>query len=174
VPLRSPIPLGFARELLDYDRALFERYERKVRALPKKGAFQNCEIGHLSPFATLVHVLNVHQVWLDYIVAGRQKELARLFSDPKRHPTTWRGFDAYRDAVWKAEAAFARRLTEEALSRQVRAPWMPGRYTLGDAILQTSFEEAHHLGEIIGVLHQQDRRPPDMTWIQLRRQARPR
>jgi len=170
VKLRSPIPVAFARELLAYDRALFERYARKVRRLPKRGAFTNREIGHLTPFRTLVHVLNVHQVWLDYIAADRQKELPKLFGDPGRHPEDWKGFDAYEAAVWSAEAAFARRLTARELDRPVRAPWMPGRYTLGDAVLQVSFEEAHHLGELIAVLWQEDRRPPDMTWIELQRQ----
>jgi hypothetical protein len=56
----------------------------------------------------------------------------------------------------------------------VKAFWMPGDYTVRDAILQSTFEQAHHLGEIIGALWQDDRKPPDMTWIDVRRSPRKR
>jgi hypothetical protein len=61
------------------------------------------------------------------------------------------------------------KLTDRELHRTVRAPWMPGRYTVADALLQTTFEEAHHLGEIIGALWQENRPSPDMTWIEVGR-----
>ncbi len=50
---------------------------------------------------------------------------------------------------------------------------MPGRYTVEDGCFQASFEQAHHLGEIIAVFWQQDWNPPPMTWIQNRPAAKP-
>ena len=51
------------------------------------------------------------------------------------------------------------------MSKQVSVFWMPGNYAVSDAIMQTTFEQAHHLGEIIGAMWQQDVEPPRMTWI---------
>ena len=158
-----------AAELAAYDREVFDRFVRRVRRLPWKEVGRNREIGHRTLFATLVHLLNVREAWLVYLVPGRARELPTLFSDRSRHPTEWKGFRAYADRVWSESAAATRRLRPGDLSRRVRAPWMPGRYTVADAYLQVSYEEAHHLGEIIGALWQDDLASPAMTWIEVTR-----
>ncbi len=169
--------LGFSREdaeaILAYDRELFDRYARRVRRLPWKDASRKRGIGHESLFDTLVHVLNVHEVWLTFIVRGRNsdRELGPLFDDPRRHPTNWKEFDAYARRVWSEVDATVETLTPARLARRISAFWMPGRYTVRDALLQTTFEEAHHLGEIIGALWQDDVTPPEMTWIDVGRQT---
>ncbi len=128
-------------------------------------------IGHESLFDTLVHILNVHEVWLVYIVRGHNsdKELEPLFNDPSRHPKNWKGFDTYSRRVWAGVDETLEGLTPRDLERPVKAFWMPGRYTLGDALVQTTFEQAHHLGEIIGALWQDDLEPPEMTWLDTNR-----
>ena len=163
--LRLPVPV--ARAMIDYDRTVFGRFERKVRRLPSSAAFAEREIGHHSLFGTLVHILNVHDAWLNYIVPGRGAEFGKVHAEGWRHPTDWKGFAAYRTKVWAGVGRFRDGLTDRALARPVRAPWMPGRYTVADVVFQTSLEEAHHLGEIIGALWQEDRPSPAMTWIQV-------
>jgi uncharacterized damage-inducible protein DinB len=169
--------LGFspedARAIADYNRAVFDRFVRSIRNLPRKEATRKRGIGHESLFDTLVHILNVQEVWLVYIVHGHNsdKELGELFHDPRRHPTTWKGFDEYSKRVWTGVDATLRNLTPRLLGRRVSVFWMPGRYTVRDALLQTTMEEAHHLGEIIGALWQDDKKPPEMTWIDTRRLA---
>jgi len=167
-----------ARAIFDYNHATFDRFVRRVRNLPGKEATRKRGIGHESLFNTLVHILNVHEVWLSYVVPGRtsDRELEPLFNDPRRHPATWRGFNEYSARVWAGVDATLRGLTPRMLARPVKVFWMPGRYTVRDAILQTTMEEAHHIGEIIGALWQDDRKSPDMTWIDVRRPAarRPR
>ena len=158
-----------AAELEAYDRKVFDRFVRRVRRLPWKEAVREREIGHRTLFATLVHILNVREVWLVCIVPGRNRELSKLFSESGRHPSDWRGFRAYADRVWTGSAATTGRLRPRDLGRTVRAPWMPGRYTVADAYLQASYEEAHHLGEIIGALWQDDLASPAMTWIEVTR-----
>ncbi|MGA9839138.1 MAG: DinB family protein [Thermoplasmata archaeon] len=172
--------LGFspadARAIVDYNRAVFERFARRVRKLPWKDATRRRGIGHESLFDTLVHVLNVQEVWLVYIVHGRNsdRELGTLFHDPGRRPTTWKGFDAYSRRVWSGVERTARGLTPSALGHRVTVFWMPGRYTVRDALLQVTMEEGHHLGEVIGALWQDDRKSPPMTWIDVRRGPRAR
>ena len=167
-----------ARALVEYNHAVFDRFVRRVRNLPAKAATRKRGIGHESLFDTLVHILNVQEVWLVYIVHGRSshQELRTLFEDGRRHPKTWKGFDEYAARVWAGVDATLRGLTPRFLARPVKVFWMPGRYTVRDALFQTSFEEAHHLGEVIGALWQDDRKSPDMTWIDVRRDAsrRPR
>jgi uncharacterized damage-inducible protein DinB len=178
--MTAPIPLTIGtadvRAIVAYNRSVFERYARRVRRLSRAAAFRRREIGHQSFFDTLVHILNVHEVWLVYIVRGRADELETLFGDKSRHPRDWPGFRTYADRVWSGVEATGRRLTPAQLGRPVKAPWMPGRYTVRDAVLQTTLEQAHHLGEMIGAFWQDDLEPPEMTWIDTRREAarRPR
>lgn len=160
-----------ATTLLEYDRAVFERFVHRVRRLPGKSATRRRGIGHESIFDTLVHILNVHEVWLVYIIRGRnsESELEKLFEDRSRHPTTWEEFDVYARKVWAGVDKSLAALTSRSLGRAAKVFWMPGRYTVRDAFLQTTFEEAHHLGEIIGALWQEEIEPPDMTWIDVGR-----
>ena len=160
-----------ARAIFDYNRAVFDRFVRRARRLPWREVTRKRGIGHESLFDTLVHILNVHEVWQVYIIRGRNSdaELETLFADLTRHPKDWAGFDAYSRRVWAEVGRTVRGLTSRSLSREVHAFWMPGRYTVRDALLQATFEEAHHLGEVIAALWQDDRAPPDMTWIDVRR-----
>ena len=81
-----------ARRLLAYNRRLFERYVRRIRKLPWSEASRDRRTGHQSLFGTLVHILNVHKVWIGYVLQGRSpdRELEKLFGDPTRKPGNWR------------------------------------------------------------------------------------
>lgn len=165
----SPISVESARRLTAYNGRVFSRFVRDAQRLPWRAVSANRQTGHLSIFGTLVHILNVHEVWTVYILQGRSRELPRLFRDASRRPSTWAGFSDYSRRVWDGVREYADHLTPTQLALRVRAPWMPGRYTAGDALLQTSFEQAHHLGEIIGLYWQRNRQPPDMTWLDVNR-----
>ena len=160
-----------AQALFAFNRVVFDRFVRRSRGLPWRAVRRNREIGHGSIFDTLVHILNVHEVWIGYIVQGRgsDAELEVLFADRTRHPTNWPGFRRYRRRVWQTVDTYVARLSPAQLARPVHAFWMPGRYVVADALLQTTFEQAHHLGEIIGALWQDDRPSPPMTWIEVTR-----
>ena len=167
--LKSPITVETARRLTAYSSKVFVRYVRDARKLPQRVAMADKGTGHLSIFRTLVHILNVHEVWMVYIVQGRGGELRELFLQTARKPTSWEGFDTYAAKVWTDVEHYVGTLTPSKLARRVKAPWMPGQYTVGDAVLQSTFEQAHHLGEIIGVYWQRDQAPPEMTWIDVNR-----
>ncbi len=153
------------RRTLDYDRTVFARYERAVARLGWKEAAADHGTGHGSLKNTLVHILNVREAWLVAIAQDRWE----VFEEPGRQPNdvhSWAEFRKYRDRTRRGVDALMARLTEADLGRRVKAPWMPGTYTLEDAFYQSSYEQAHHLGEIIAVFWQADRRPPKMTWIE--------
>lgn len=160
-----------ARALVQYDRAVFERFARRIRRLPWKQVTRKRGIGHESLFDTLVHILNVEEVWMVYIVRGRNsdEELEALFADARRKPKNWTEFGRYASRVWAGVEETVRSSTPRTLGRKVSVFWMPGDYTVRDALLQVSIEEAHHLGEVIGALWQEDTPPPEMTWLDTRR-----
>ena len=164
------------RGLFEYNRRVFDRFVRKVRALPWRQATRSRGIGHESLFGTLVHILHVHEVWFGYIAQGKtsDKELQSLFSDAARKPKDWRSFAAFERRVWLVVDRYLARLTPAELRKPIQAFWMPGRYTVSDAVFQTTFEEAHHLGEVIGALWVDDLPPPEMTWIRVTRSSRAR
>lgn len=164
-----------ARRLFRYNERVFERFVRRVHRLSSRDVRRRRGIGHESLFQTLVHILNVHEVWLGYVLTGRSSdpELDALFHDPVRHPKTWKGFRAYDRRVWALVHAYLRRATPRDLAEPVHVFWMPGRYVASDGLWQATFEEAHHLGEIIGALWQQDAEPPEMTWIRVGGPDRP-
>ncbi|MGA7923259.1 MAG: DinB family protein [Thermoplasmata archaeon] len=157
--------------IVDYNHAVFDRFVRRVRHLPGNAATRRRGIGHESLLDTFAHILNVHEVWLVYIVRGRtsDKDLRPLFEDARRHPKNWKAFDEYSKRVWRSINETVQGLTPRGLARKVKAFWMPGQYTVRDAIMQTTLEQANHLGEIIGALWQDDVKPPNMTWIDVRR-----
>jgi len=164
-----------ARAIFEYNQAVFDRFARRLRRLSWKAVTTERQTGHHTLFDTLVHILNVQEAWLAYIVPGRTKELSARFREADRRPTSWAGFRAYSDRVWAETGAVVRSLRANDLKRRVKAPWMPGRYTVADGLLQATIEEAHHLGEVIGALWQDDVPSPAMTWIDVRRTpARPR
>lgn len=164
--VRSSFSVRDVRKLLRYDRALFDAYVRRIRRLPKSVTHRDLGIGHGSMIATLTHILNVQESWLLYIVPGRQREIDALWQDPRRQPKTWKEFEAYSARVWEGIEAREGSLTDRELRRRVHAFWMPGSYTVRDAILQASFEEAHHIGELIGAMWRRNINPPAMTWIE--------
>jgi uncharacterized damage-inducible protein DinB len=162
---RTVTKLETVNRLIDYDRAVFERFERSAERRGWTWASANHETGHLSIKNTLVHILNVHEAWLVAVAQNRWE----IFDSPGRRPDdvrSWAELRKYRDRVWAGIDALLPTLSEAKLARRVKAPWMPGRYTLEDAFFQSSFEQAHHLGEVIGVYWQADRSPPVMTWIE--------
>jgi uncharacterized damage-inducible protein DinB len=169
--MAGPLTLspGDARAIFEYNRAVFDRFARRLSRLPWPTVTAERQTGHHTLFDTLVHILHVQEAWLVYVVPGRSRELSRRFREADRHPTTWEGFRTYSDRVWTETAAVVRSLSARDLRRTVKAPWMPGRYTVADALLQATVEQAHHLGEVIGALWQDDLPSPAMTWIDVRR-----
>jgi uncharacterized damage-inducible protein DinB len=160
------------RRLVRFDRLSFESFERSIRRLGWKAATANREIGHLTVKDTLVHILNVQEAWL---VAAAQDRWEEVRGDQRRRRENVRSFadlTAYRKRAWASIDPLLRGLTDRQLDRRVSVPWIPGRYTLEDGFFQSSFEQAHHLGEVIAAYWQKDRVPPQMMWIPLQRGLR--
>jgi uncharacterized damage-inducible protein DinB len=151
------------RRLFAYNRRVLDEYLKALGRLPWKTVTRNRGVGHHSMKDTFLHILQVHEIWHRYVVPGRMKEVSNR-TDPYKLQS-WKAIRLYADEVWRAIDRELDRLTENKLRARVKAPWMPGRYTVEDACLQTTFEQAHHLGELIALFWQRDWEPPEMTWI---------
>jgi len=178
-PISAPSELltpAQARRLFAYNCEVFDRFVRRVRSLSWRDARRRREIGHQTLFDTLVHILNAQEVWIGYILQGRNTdpELEQLFDDPTRHPKDWKEFRVYASRVRATIDGYLAHVTPRSLRAPVRAFWMPGAYAASDGLWQATFEQAHHLGEIIGALWQDDVAPPEMTWIGVGRSLRTR
>ena len=156
-------PLAELRELVAYDRRVFRRFVSAVARLPAPAQRRDRGIGHVSLLRTLAHILEVRDAWVLLIAEGRGMEAAER-SPPSASIRTIGSLRAYDRRIWSETARQVAKLRERDLERRVRCPWMPGRFTLRDAYLQASYEQAHHLGEVIAVLRQMGREPPEMTW----------
>jgi uncharacterized damage-inducible protein DinB len=131
--------------LTTYNQRVFDAFLRGLERRGWKAAAAERGIAHGSFKNTMVHILNVHEAWMVAITQRRWE----IFSDPSRRATNIRSFAElrrYRSRVWKEVDRLLSGLTDMKLRRRVKAPWMPGRYTLEDAFFQVTFEEAHHLG----------------------------
>ena len=56
-------------------------------------------------------------------------------------------------------------LSDSMLASPIKVDWFEKERSLADVLMQVTIEQAHHLGEIIALLWQQNINPPEMTWI---------
>lgn len=158
------------REIVQYNQRVLAGYERALRRRSWREISRDRRSGHGSLKDTYLHIVQVADGWLNYVVPGRLDEMDAR-PDPYTFPD-WRSIRSWTRSVWTGIDRAVARLTPRELRRRVRAPWMPGEYTVADAYLQVTFEQAHHLGEMIALFWQEDRAPPEMTWIDTRRRRR--
>lgn len=156
-------PVAEIRELVTYDRRVLRRFIDAVARLPRSYQTRDLGIGHVSVLRTLAHILEVREAWVLLLPDGRGREVAER-APPSASVTTVAELRRYEREVASAVGRRVRRLRERDLNRAVACPWMRGRFTLRDAFLQASYEQAHHLGEVIAGLRQSGREPPEMTW----------
>ena len=159
------------RRIWAYNRTVLERFLKAAERSPTRAATADRGIGHLSIKNTLAHILRVHEAWLVFIAQGRLRELKATRFRYELYPKV-RDVRDYFDRVTIEIDRFIRQLRDSDLKHHVKAPWMPGAYNLQDAFLQTTIEQAHHLGEIIGAFWTMEREPPEMTWIDVDREIR--
>ena len=152
------------RRIFAYNRRVLEVYCRKLERLPWHVVSREREAGWHSIVGTFNHILRVHDAWLNYVIQG---ELA----NPGMMRRTWSSLESMKEIraslekTWAKIGSYLKRLTDRELRRIVRAEWQPKACSVADALMQVTFEQAHHTGEIIAMLWQDDVRPPEMTWL---------
>lgn len=154
----------FYQRMYAYNRKVLENYLDRIRRMSWKEATKDRGTGFGSFRDTFLHILRVHDGWLNFVVPGRISEPRHVLPDPNSY-RSGRDLELLLDKIWGEIDGRLAHLTEKDLLKVVKAPWMPGRYTLSDVLIQCTLEEAHHIGELIGASWQMNKTPPQMMWI---------
>ena len=152
------------RRIFDYNERVLRSFFETLSNLPWETVSKNVESGHHSMKNTFVHILSVYNGWINYNAQGRSNEIPRAEHDYNNYHS----MEQVKEFMLKVLAGvnvFLKDLDDKALSKKITAPWMEGDHELRDVLMQVTFEQAHHLGEIIALMWQTDIEPPEMTWI---------
>ncbi|MGI0079980.1 MAG: DinB family protein [Nitrososphaerales archaeon] len=155
----------YYRRLFGYNRRILRAYFAALAKLPWKTVSKNMEASHHSIKNIFIHILTVHNGWLNYNVYGKSSEIPH---ETEHDPDTYRSMkeiNSFMNKVMSGEERLLENLDEGMLLKKVKAPWLPGTHKLADVLMQVSIEQAHHIGEIIALFWQLDVEPPEMTWI---------
>jgi len=152
------------RAIFSYNEKVLRAYFDTLSMLPWDTVAKNVEASHYSMKNIFVHILSVYNGWINYNALGKSNEIPTAEHDYENYHSMSQVND-FMLKVLAGVSTFMKRLTNDGLSKKITAPWMEGEIELRDVLMQVTFEQAHHLGEIIALLWQSNIEPPEMTWI---------
>ncbi len=152
------------RRIFAYNRQVLEAFTRKLERLPWAVVSKEREAGWHSMAGTLNHIVRVYDGWVNYVIQGTIAD-ERMMRRSWSSLTSMKEVRASLEKTWAGIEPYMDRLTERELRRMVRAEWQPKACPVADALMQVTLEQAHHVGEIIAMLWEDDLRPPEMTWL---------
>jgi uncharacterized damage-inducible protein DinB len=152
------------RKIYRYNRVVMEKFCRRLENLPWAVVSKDRGATWHSMAGVFRHTVGVIDGWLNYVAQGASADASMAQRDWDSL-TSMKEVRKYMENVWAGVDPLLDGLSDAKLRRRVRAPWQPKACSLEDALFQVTFEEAHHLGEIIAMLWQIDKRPPEMTWL---------
>ena len=154
------------QSIYEYNWQVLHDYGAALAKLPKAELVKNREATHESMKNIFHHILSVHDGWLNVTAQGasadptvREKDYEEVSMDELR---------GYLEKIIAKEKKYLAKLTDKDLDRGVQPEWKTRPHPLRDALMQVTFEQAHHLGELIALFWQIDVEPPEMTWIDVR------
>jgi uncharacterized damage-inducible protein DinB len=151
------------RQIFKYNRIVLRSFLETVEKLPSGIVTKNLEASHNSIKDIFTHILTVYDGWLNHARKGEtggvpDSELDEAFD-------SMQGMKQYMKHVEEGVDDLLLKLDEAMLGMPVKVEWMEKEHSLADALMQVTIEQAHHLGEIIALLWQNNIEPPEMTWI---------
>ena len=156
------------REMYRYNWRVLRDYCDALSKLPPAALLKNREATYHSMKNIFFHVVGVHDGWLNVSAQGESADPRVYDLDDFDEIKTMPELRDYMEKVIAKEERFLGSLTDEDLDRPVQPSWKKRPHPLRDALLQVTFEQAHHFGELIALFWQQDIEPPEMTWIDVR------
>jgi uncharacterized damage-inducible protein DinB len=152
------------RSIYEYNWRVLRDCCAALSQLPDEAVRKNREATHQSMKNVFFHVVKVHDGWLN-VSAQDDSPDPKVYDGNLDVLSTMEGVREYMEKVIAKEQAFLSKLKDEDLDRPVQAWWKERPHALRDALWQVTFEQAHHIGELIALFWQQDVEPPEMTWI---------
>ncbi|MHB1907717.1 MAG: DinB family protein [Nitrososphaerales archaeon] len=156
-------PSDYTR-IFDYNKKILRAFFLKLSSMPWELVAKNMEASHHSMKNIFVHLLVVYDGWLYRNNEEMKKDVP--WQDYKGESYySMKEVGVFMDKVVKNVDLTLNGLTEEKLHSSVKAPWFDVSMKLSDALMQVTFEQANHIGEIIALMWQRNIEPPDMTWF---------
>ena len=155
------------RHIFGYNWQVLRDYSEALGKLPTSELQKNREATHNSLKNIFHHLLSVHDGWLNVTAQGASADPAVRERDVNEF-ASMEELQAYMEKIIAKEGQWLAKLTDEDLDTLIRPEWKERPHPIRDALLQVTFEQAHHVGELIALLWQMDVEPPEMTWIDVR------
>jgi len=152
------------REVFAYNWRVLRDFGDALAALPADVAAKDRGATHDSMKNVFHHILSVHDGWLNVTAQGSSADPAMREKDFDEVPSIVE-LRGYLEKIIAKEDSFLATLKEKDLDRRIQPAWKERPHSLRDALAQVTLEQAHHVGELIALLWQQDIEPPEMTWI---------
>lgn len=152
------------RSIYEYNWRILRDYGEALAKLPKEELRKNREATYGSMKNIFHHILSVHDGWLNVTAQGASADPAMREKDFDE-VSSMEALRDYAEKIVAKEERFLAKLTDKDLDRGIQPEWKERPHSLRNALLQVTFEQAHHLGELIALFWQQDVEPPEMTWI---------
>jgi len=155
------------RSIYGYNWQVLRDYCDGPSKLPVSELAKNREATHNSLKDIFHHILSVHDGWLNVTAQGASADPAIREKDFEE-VVSMEELREYMEKIIANEGSWLAKLTDADLERLIRPEWKERPHPIRDALFQVTFEQAHHLGELIALLWQMDVEPPEMTWIDVR------
>lgn len=152
------------QSIFEYNWRVLRDYCDALSRLPDEAVLKNREATHHSMKNVFFHIVKVHDGWLNVSAQDDSPDPKVYDGDLDALPTIAEVRD-YMEKVIAKERAFLGSLKDENLDRPIQAWWKKRPHPLREVLWQVTFEQAHHVGELIALFWQQDVEPPEMTWI---------
>jgi len=155
------------REVFAYNWRVLRDFCDALAKLPQDIVAKDRGATHGSMKNVFHHILSVHDGWLNVTAQGASADPGMREKDFDDVPSIAE-LRGYLETIIAKEESFLANLTEKDLDRRIQPVWKERPHSLRDALAQVTVEQAHHVGELIALLWQQDVEPPEMTWIDVR------
>lgn len=152
------------RKIFVYNERVLRSFFDALTCLPWETLAKDMGASHYSMKNVFVHILTVYNSMINYIAVGKSDSIPWEKHDPNNYHSMSE-IAEFMNSVLYDVTRFMGELNDSNLSKKITAPSLEGELELKDFLLQVTFEQAHHLGEIIALLWQMNIEPPPMTWI---------
>jgi len=151
------------RRIFKYNRQVLHSFLETLDKLPSEIVSENVGASHNSMKDIFTHILTVYDGWLNHARKGEASGVPDLEFDEAFHSMD--AMKRYMEHVETGVDALLGDLSDSMLASPIKVDWFEKERSLADVLMQVTIEQAHHLGEIIALLWQQNINPPEMTWI---------
>ena len=162
------------REFFEYNNRVRTNYmQLMIKDISWEEFVKNRETSWLSLKDTMLHIIWVNDSWINYSINGLE-DPNRPF--PFAKYSTWDSIMNYNLMVASKVTEYLSKLTPVEMSRivsRVNNDGIKRTIKVRDVLLHVFGEELHHRGEIIAMLWQMNRQPPDMGWASVMKKTYP-